>query len=130
MFQWVLSFLTAPILNSLVEAYKARLGALNTTEQHAVDLAVADFQADIEARKVAASVQSTTIGGIVDAAFAFPIVVYLNKILIWDMVLGWGSTDPIKDPTVLSWTGLIVGFYFGGRIASSIVSQVVTIFRK
>lgn len=29
--------------------------------------------------------------------FALPFVLYINKLIIWDKVLGWGATDPLSD---------------------------------
>ncbi len=133
MLNWILSFLSTPLLNSLVEAYKAKLASTNTTDQKAVDLAVKDLEAQIEARK-----QATTLGtqskvaGIVQAAFAFPVVVYLNKILIIDLVFGaWThSSTEAAQGSVGTWCGLIIGFYFGGNIVSNVVTQVTARFRK
>ncbi len=133
MLNWILSFLSTPLLNSLVEAYKAKLASTNTTDQKAVDLAVKDLEAQIEARK-----QATTLGtqskvaGIVQAAFAFPVVVYLNKILIVDLVFGaWThSSTEAAQGSVGTWCGLIIGFYFGGNIVSNVVAQVTTRFKK
>lgn len=129
MWQWILSFLTAPVLNSLVQAYQLKLTALNSTEAHAVDLAVADFQAEIEARKIAASVQSTSWGGIIDAAFAIPIIIYMAKVFLWDAAFGWGTSDAVKGDVSI-WAGMVVGFYFGGRIATNIISEILSVFRK
>ena len=44
-------------------------------------------------------------------AFAFPFVIYINKLVLWDKVLGWGTTDPLgSDLTQIML--LIIAAYF------------------
>lgn len=44
-------------------------------------------------------------------AFAFPFVIYINKLVLWDKVLGWGRTDPLgADLTQIML--LIIAAYF------------------
>lgn len=132
-FQWILSFLSAPILNSLVDAYKAKLASTNTTDQKALDLAVADLQAQIEARKLATTLGTQSkVAAIVQAAFAFPVVVYMNKILLVDLVFGeWThSSTPAVQGSVGVWCGLIISFFFGGAIISNAVTQITGRFKK
>jgi hypothetical protein len=51
MLQWLASFLTGPIVNGAIEAYKARLAATNTQDRLAVELAAKEIEAEIEARR-------------------------------------------------------------------------------
>ena len=53
MLQWLASFLTAPIINGFIEAYKAKLEAENSQDRTAADLAAKAIAAEIEARKSA-----------------------------------------------------------------------------
>src|SRR5574342_380871 len=45
---------------------------------------------------------------------AAPVVNDLWKVIVWDIVLGLGSTDPIGGD-VGAWAGMIVTAYVGGR---------------
>ena len=45
---------------------------------------------------------------------AFPLVIYLWKVIVWDKVLGLGTTDPITG-MVADWIGTIITAYVGGR---------------
>jgi hypothetical protein len=38
---------------------------------------------------------------------AFPLIIYVWKVIVWDKVLGWGSTDPITG-MVADWMGMII----------------------
>ena len=53
MFQWLASFLTAPIINGFLSAYKAKLDAASAEGAQAVEVAKAALLAEIEARKSA-----------------------------------------------------------------------------
>jgi hypothetical protein len=45
MLQWILSALSAPVFNTIVEAYKAKLASANERDKLAVDLAVKEIEA-------------------------------------------------------------------------------------
>lgn len=126
---WLLSFLSGPLLTGLLNAYKAKLAAANTTDKLSVDLAVADLQAQIEARKASVALATNPLMAVLMFFMAFPVAVYINKIILWDKILALGTTDPLTG-----WIGVvsttIVGFFFGGQIVSSAVNAVLTRFRK
>jgi uncharacterized protein involved in type VI secretion and phage assembly len=50
-------------------------------------------------------------------ALALGPMVYLNKIYLWDKVLGWGRTDPLDD-NLWSVVIAVVSFYFLYDIAA------------
>jgi len=56
MLQWLLSVLSAPVFNTIVEAYKAKLAAANTQDKLAVDLAVKEIEGEIAARAQASAI--------------------------------------------------------------------------
>jgi hypothetical protein len=96
------------ISNDLKEAYQAKLDAGNDKERIAADERIAI----LEARKTSISLaQQSPVERWIRFGFAFPFVVYLNKLLIWDKVLGWGVTDSLSpELTQLFW--IVIGGYF------------------
>lgn len=127
-FTWLASLLTGPVITGLTDAYKAKLAAVNSTDQKAVDLAVADLNAQIEARRDAAALASTPLG-IIQEAFGWVAFAYFAKIIVWDKMLEWGSTDPIKGDMASVYT-VVISLYFGGPIVSGVVNRVVARFGK
>jgi hypothetical protein len=111
MWNLLLSLVTGPltqISNDLKEAYTAKLNAANDKER-----IMADERINLlESRKTSIlAAQSDPIERYVRIAFAFPFVLYVNKLIIWDKVLAWGTTDPLStDLNQLFW--IIVGGYF------------------
>ena len=99
MLQWLAQFLTAPIINGFLDAYKAKLAAANAQGAQAVEVARAALLAEIEARKSANAVilaeQGRWYTAIIRPLLAAPVVIYLWKVIVWDIVLGLGTTDPI-----------------------------------
>lgn len=56
MLSWLASFLSGPIVNGLIGAYKAKLEAGNTSERIAADLAARELAVEQREREVAAQV--------------------------------------------------------------------------
>lgn len=102
----------------MLDGYKAKLGAENTRDAQAVDLAKKEIEADIAARASATETikaeQGWWVTAIIRPLFAVPLALYWSKIVIWDKMLGWGTTDPLTG-LVGEWAGLIILAYFVGR---------------
>lgn len=111
MWKLLFGFFTGPlteISNDLKEAYQSRLNAANDAER----LAVEERINLLEARKsIILAAQSDPVERWVRIGFTLPFIVYVNKIVLWDKVLAWGSTDPLGDN--FTWIMMtILGGYF------------------
>lgn len=62
-------------------------------------------------RDVVLQSQKEKFGEIVRLLWALPFILYVWKLLVWDKLLGWGTTDPL-GPTLeyILWT--VLGGYF------------------
>ena len=129
MWAWLASFLGGPVVNGLINAYKAKLDAANTQDRIAADLAAKEIEADIEARKQASAIiiaeQGRWYTAIIRPLLALPVIIYFWKVIVWDKVLGLGSTDPLTG-MIADWTGIIVTAYVGGRS----IEKAARIFRR
>jgi hypothetical protein len=127
MWQWLASFLTAPLIRGALDAYKAKLSAANAGDKIAADLAVKEIEAEIEARKQAATIIIAEQGrwwtASVRPAWAAPFVIYTWKVVVWDIVLGWGTTDAVRGD-VAGLMMIVAGTYFSGRTIEK-VAQVL-----
>jgi hypothetical protein len=127
MLQWLASFLTAPIINGFLDAYKARLDAKSNAGAQAVEVTRAALIAEIEARKSANAMliaeQGRWYTAIIRPLLALPVIIYLWKVIVWDIVLGLGSTDPIAGDVGV-WAGYIVTTYVGGRSLEKIARTI------
>lgn len=129
MWTWFATLLGGPVVTGLINAYKVKLDAANTQDRIAADLAAKEIEAEIEARKQASAIivaeQGRWYTAIVRPLLALPIIIYLWKVIVWDKVLGLGTTDPITG-MVADWTGLVLAAYVGGRS----IEKVARIFRR
>ena len=129
MIAWLLSFLSGPLLSSLVNAYKAKLEAANTRDGKAVELAVAEIQAEIAARSAAKEIiiaeQGRWFTAIIRPLFALPFVIFAWKVVVVDKVLKLGTTDAI-DPNMWSVFLAVIASYFG----LTAIDRIARVFRK
>jgi hypothetical protein len=127
MLAWLAQFLTAPIVNGFIAAYKAKLDAQNSRDAKAAELAEKTILAEIEARKSADAIiiaeQGRWYTAINRPLLAAPVIVYLWKVIVWDEVLGLGSTDALAGD-VATWAGLIITTYVGGRSLEKIARTI------
>src|SRR5206468_7798063 len=88
MLQWILSVLSAPVFNSIVDAYKAKLAAAHTPDKLAVDLAVKEIEAEIAARAQASAIIVAEQGrwwtSMIRPLAALPVVIYIWKVIVYD----------------------------------------------
>ena len=127
MWQWLASFLTAPIINGFLDAYKAKLDSQNPQSAQAVEVARAALLAEVDARKSANAIiiaeQGRWYTAMVRPLLALPVIIYLWKVIVWDKVLGWGTTDVIVGDVGI-WAGTIVTTYVGGRSLEKIAKTI------
>lgn len=133
MWTWLLSFISGPLLGKLLDAYKAKLSANNTTEKVAADLASQQILLDKREAEINASVviaeQGNIITRMIRPLFALPFILFTWKVVLWDKILGWGVTDPL-DPKMWGVFMLVVGAYFGGRTIEKATNIIADAFGK
>jgi hypothetical protein len=112
----ILSFLGGPVIKGLIDGYKAKLEAGNTSERIAADLAGRELEVQRREAEVAADYKRALIGHWYEPTnlFGYIMVVYFGKIIIWDKVLKLGVTDSITGQGA-EWAGWIMMFYVGKR---------------
>jgi hypothetical protein len=119
--QWLISLLTGPLINGAIKAYQAKLAAGNTSENIAATLAARELVVQQREIEVQAEYKRALIGHPLEpsnvAAYIF--VAYLAKVVVWDTMLGLGSTPAIRGD-VGAWMGMIAIFLFGKRGAENI----------
>lgn len=107
------------VSKDLKEAYQSKLSAQNDTERIAADERIKL----LEARKDSIlAAQSDPYERWVRIGFALPFVAYVNKVVFYDKVLGWGVTDPLSaDLKQLLW--VVVGGFFVDITAKGVIRQ-------
>lgn len=92
-----------------VQMYAARIGG-------DVEAAKAMLSAEQQANALKASwltvVASSPVLSFVVVGFAFPFIFYLNKVIVYDICLGLGTTPALKYDLLTAWGGIIISGIF------------------
>lgn len=128
---WLASLLSGPIVSGVIDGYKAKLAAGNDKDRIAADLAQRELdvqRAEMEAQN---AYRLATVGRWYEPEklMGYAVAVYIAKLLVWDKVLGFGSTDPLVG-WIETTANLIVAFYFGKRGAENVARIVAGALRK
>jgi len=112
----IISFLGGPVIKGLIEAYNLKLKAANADAKIAADLAATEIAAQQSEIQAQTQLKIAEIGHHweVEKLFAYVTLLYYGKLLLWDKVLGLGSTDPLTGWALWA-ANLIIGFYFVKR---------------
>jgi hypothetical protein len=112
----LLSFLGGPVVKGLIQAYQAKLAAGNTDHKIAADLAASEIAAQTAETQAITQYRVAELGhwSEPDKLMGYCVAAYFAKLLIWDKVLGLGTTDPLAGFAATT-ANLIVAFYFAKR---------------
>jgi len=115
---WLGNLLGGPFAKAAVDAYRAKLAAENASEKIAADLAARELAVEQRERELATQVVVAEQGhwytSLPRPLFAFAFVIYVWKVVVWDKVLGLGTTDALSGD-VAQWAMIVLTAYFGGR---------------
>ena len=115
---WLGNLLGGPFAKAAVDAYRAKLTAENTSEKIAADLAAREMSVEQRERELATQVvlaeQGRWYTALPRPLFAFAFIIYVWKVVVWDKVLGLGTTDALSGD-VAQWAMIVLTAYFGGR---------------
>ena len=129
LFTWLANFISGPLLHNLVLAYKAKLAAGNTTDGVLADVAAREILVNQRQRELDVQMNIADQGNWFTrtprALVQWSLGIYISKVVIWDIVLGLGSTPSIHDPLVANAFNLLVAMWFGGRTIEK-TAQIIT----
>jgi hypothetical protein len=124
---WLGNLLGGPFAKAAVDAYRAKLSSENTSEKIAADLAARELGVEQRERELATQViiaeQGRWFTALPRPLFAFAFVIYAWKVIVWDKVLGLGSTDALGGD-VAQWAMIVLTAYFGGRSIEKVAKIV------
>jgi hypothetical protein len=114
--KWLAGFVTGPVFDDLLKGYQAKLAAGNTSESIAADLAAKELAVQTRELELQTQLRVAEIGHPFepDRLMGYCVAVYFFKLLIWDKVLGLGTTDGLAGFASTT-ANLIVASYFAKR---------------
>jgi hypothetical protein len=115
---WLGNLIGGPFIKAALDAYRAKLALANSEDQRTAELMKRELDVERRARELATQVVTAEQGRWYTALprplFALAFIVYVWKVVVWDKVLGLGSTDPLSGD-VAQWAMIVLTAYFGGR---------------
>jgi hypothetical protein len=116
MWMAILSFFGGPVIKGLIDAYQAKLKAGNVESKIAADLAAGEIAAQTAETNAITQYRIAEIGHWhePDKLMGYFVALYFGKLLVWDKVLGLGTTDPLAGFASAT-SNLVVSFYFVKR---------------
>jgi hypothetical protein len=123
--KWLGGLLGGPFAQAAVDAYKAKLAADTGADKIAADLAARALAVETRERELATQLLTAEQGrwytAMVRPLFAAPFIIFAWKVVVFDKVLGFGTTDPLAGD-VSAWAGYVIIAYFGGRSLEKIAA--------
>jgi len=123
MWTWLASLISGPIVSGIISGYKAKLAAGNTSERIAADLAEKKIELQRRERELATKIVLQEEGrwwtALPRALVTYAFAIFVVKVVVWDKVLGWGTTDALSGD-IREWAGWVMAVWFGGRSAEKI----------
>jgi len=116
MWMTLISFLGGPVVKALIDAYGAKLKAENVDAKIAADLAAGEIASQTAETKAVMQYRTAELGYWYepDKLIGYCVTVYFAKLLVWDKVLGLGTTDALAGFAAIT-ANLVVSFYFAKR---------------
>jgi len=116
MWMTILSFVGGPVVSGLIKAYQAKLAAGNTSDKIASDTAAHEIAAQTAEVNAQTQYRIAALGYWYepDKIMGYCVAILLAKIIIWDICLGFGTTN-LHDGWMTNTANTIVMFYFGKR---------------
>ena len=109
--KWLAGFFAGPVLDDLLKGYQAKLAAGNTSERIAADLAARELAVEQRERELAVQQNIADEGRWWTAApraiACWAFAIFIVKCVVWDKVLGLGSTDPLTG-SLDTWAGWLM----------------------
>ncbi|WP_431204319.1 hypothetical protein ACQ86E_04155 [Bradyrhizobium betae] len=116
MWMTLISFLGGPVVKALIDAYSAKLKAENVDARIAADLAAGEIASQTAETKAVMQYRIAELGHWYepDKLIGYCVTIYFAKLLVWDKVLGFGTTDALAGFAAIT-ANLVVSFYFAKR---------------
>jgi hypothetical protein len=115
---WLGNLIGGPFIRAALDAYKAKLARDDNANRRTADLLKRELDVEQRERELATQMviaeQGRWYTALPRPLFALAFIAYVWKVVVWDKVLGLGSTDPLSGD-VAQWAMIVLTAYFGGR---------------
>jgi len=129
----IIGAILQPVIGGLLTAQKQKLDAVGSHEAVVAELAKREMDVEAQERELQAKMVIAEQGNIITRSvrplMAAPFIIFMWKVIVWDKVLGWGTTDPL-DPKMWGVFMAVVVAYMGGRVIETGTSKIADAITK
>lgn len=131
MWELLARLIGGPIISGAINAYTKKLEAEGKTDLVAERLAAKELDLQQREGELQADYKRNLIGHWYEPAnlAAYIFVLFLGKVVVWDTMLGLGTTPPIKGDVGV-WLGMIAVFLFGKRGVENVAAIVTGALKR
>ena len=110
---WLGNLLGGPFIQAALQAFQAKLNSENSVVVEKELLAAQALSLATREAELQTQYRIAVIGKwyTPDNLMGYAAAIYYGKLLIWDKVLGWGTTDPLAGWAATT-SAMIVSYYF------------------
>lgn len=132
MFQWIISFLSAPIFNTLLKGWQMKLDSQTASGAQAADVAKAAMVAEVQQRAANSGIVTATLGhwytAIPMALTMGAAAAFFIKCVVWDTMLGWGTTEKLGGDIQTTYN-IVISFWFGSAGVRGSIAAIRGLWR-
>lgn len=130
--QWLLSLISAPLFNTLLKGWQAKLDAQTASGVQAADVAKAAMIAEVQQRAANKEIVIATLGRWYTAlpmtVVMMSAAAFFAKCVVWDTMLGWGTTPALGGDVATSYN-LVMAFWFGAAGVRGSIAAIRGLWR-
>jgi hypothetical protein len=109
---WLGNLLGGPFAKAAVEAYGKKLDAENSRDAKVAELAGRELTVREKERELSVKLSTSVAWYHPSSLMGYSLAIFFAKCVIWDKVLGLGSTDALRGDLQI-WAQSIIYAYFG-----------------
>lgn len=134
----ILRFLTGPIINGALAAWKAKLENDGNSDKMLTDLTIRTLELDSREAELNTDYKRNLLGRWWEPVnlLGYLFLVYLASAILWDNVIypkfflhQWGYTGPVDGNTAV-YLGMVATFFLGKRVGINIIEVIAKYIKK
>lgn len=138
MLKLILGFIGGPIVQGIVDSYRAKLENDGNSDKMVTELATRAVELDSREAEFNNKYKLAMLGRWYEAVnlAGYIFVIYLGSAVLWDNVIypklflgKWGYTGPVTGETAV-FLGMVAAFFFGKRLAVNAVEAFAKLIKK
>lgn len=116
MLSWLGNLIGGPLVRAALDAYRLKLESKLRPDQIAAELSAKELELQLREMELRNQRWANELGRWwePDKLMGYCVAIYFAKVVVWDKVLRWGTTDELHGWAGVTATSIVIA-YFGKR---------------